>query len=164
MVLGHTLGAGGPSIELLIVAFVLMWLGVLFYFRKAVKPVVSVVLIVAALGLAGGSFILDRASSGAGIEVAIQEPSAGAEVRANRPMRLDVRLTGGRIVSSTTSEAPNGGHLHLYVDGEIVSMPTTARPSVELKPGTHTITVEFVDVQHRPFDPPISDQVRVTAV
>ena len=43
MELAHTLGQGGPEIEYLVIAVILLVLGVIFFMQKAVKPVVSVV-------------------------------------------------------------------------------------------------------------------------
>jgi hypothetical protein len=58
--LAHTLGAGGPEIEVLILAVAFMWLGVLFYWRKAVKPPISIGLVLMGMVLVAGSFALGR--------------------------------------------------------------------------------------------------------
>jgi hypothetical protein len=77
---------------------------------------------------------------------------------------LDVRLRldGGRIVqSSSTTLTPDTGHIHLFVDGAIVSMTygTEQRiPLGGLEPGPHVLQAEFVAADHGPFDP------RVTAM
>ena len=68
---------------------------------------------------------------------------------------LKVQLTGARIVAVTsTTLAPNRGHLHVILDNQLVSMTsgtTTTLPGVG--PGTHLLKVEFVASDHAPFDP-----------
>jgi hypothetical protein len=77
---------------------------------------------------------------------------------------LDVRLRldGGRIVqSSSTTLTPDTGHIHLFVDGAIVSMTYGTEQRVPLgglEPGPHVLEAEFVAADHGPFDP------RVTAM
>ena len=58
MILAHTLGAGGPDLEMIVLAGALAILGIVFFFQSAVKPVISVVLLIAAVGLGAGAFAL----------------------------------------------------------------------------------------------------------
>lgn len=48
---------------------------------------------------------------------------------------------------------PNAGHVHLYLDGSLVSMTTGLDGDVTAAPGPHQIRAEFVAVDHLPFDP-----------
>lgn len=77
-------------------------------------------------------------------------------------LEVRLRLDGGRIVqSSSTTLTPDTGHIHLFVDGAIVSMTygTEQRiPLGGLEPGPHVLQAEFVAADHGPFDP------RVTAM
>lgn len=57
-----------------------------------------------------------------------------------------------------------GGHLHLYVDGQLQQMPYGVKTEVTLDPGEHAIVVEYVDFQHLSFEPRVEKVVRVTAV
>ena len=76
-------------------------------------------------------------------------------------MRLD--LTGGTITSVTsTTVTPDTGHIHLSLDGALVSMVGGVLQVVNLRgvpPGTHTLTATFVAADHLPFDPPVTAEV-----
>jgi hypothetical protein len=75
------------------------------------------------------------------------EPASGATLR--------VSLAGATLTDVTSQDiSPTEGHLHVSVDGELISMTsglTQALP--DLEPGRHTIRVEFVAADHLPFDP-----------
>ena len=75
-------------------------------------------------------------------------------------VRLDLR--GGTIVpSSTTTLTPTTGHIHVFVDGAIVSMTYGTEQRIllgGLEPGPHVLQAEFVAADHGPFNP------RVTAM
>jgi hypothetical protein len=79
---------------------------------------------------------------------------------------LDVRLRldGGRIVqSSSTTLTPDTGHIHLFVDGSIVSMTYGTEQRVPLgglEPGPHVLRAEFVAADHGPFDPRVTARER----
>jgi len=78
---------------------------------------------------------------------------------------LDVVLTlqGGTIVAAATTKlTADTGHVHLSVDGTLVSMTygLVQEISVQgLAPGTHTLEAEFVAADHGPFDPRVTAQV-----
>jgi hypothetical protein len=76
-------------------------------------------------------------------------------------VRLD--LQGGTITSVTsTSVTPDTGHIHLSLDGALVSMTGNTEQVVDLRSvpdGTHTLEAEFVAADHLPFDPPVTAQV-----
>jgi hypothetical protein len=85
----------------------------------------------------------------------IVSPREGEVVRGN-PAVVDVRLrlVGGRIVPLTSLHfVPNAGHIHLYLDGGLVSMTPTLRATIAAPPGSHVLRAEFVAVDHGPFDP-----------
>jgi hypothetical protein len=165
MILAHTFGAGGPDVEFLVLAFALVILAIVLFIQKTAKPAVPVVLLVVAVGFGIGAFAVGGSPasvSSEGISVAIEAPEDGATVAAGEPVKLNIKLTGGTIVTGA-SEDPNAGHFHLYVDGEIIEMPTTNTPDVELDEGTHTVTIEFTDAQHAPLSPRVLDEVELTA-
>jgi hypothetical protein len=173
MVLAHTLGAGGPEIELLLLAVALLFLGVTFFVQKTTKPAVPVVLLVGALAVGAGSFAVGGSDEHTGTEgttaapeglgVTITSPADGDTVPAGEPVVVEVEVTGGELTSDTESEDPTQGHLHIFVDGSVISMPSTTTNEVELEPGDRTIAVEFTTADHRSFEPPIQDEIDVTA-
>jgi len=78
------------------------------------------------------------------------------DVLHGNPAVVDVRLrlVGGQIVPLTSLHlVPNAGHIHLYLDGGLVSMTATLRATIAARPGSHVLRAEFVAVDHGPFDP-----------
>lgn len=94
-----------------------------------------------------------RPSSTARIQVL--SPADGAVFRgdpAKVPVRL--RLVGGRIVARTSTKlVRDEGHVHLYLDGALVSMTYALQNQLQVVPGAHRLTAEFVAVDHAPFAP-----------
>ncbi|MEP6759028.1 MAG: hypothetical protein ABJB55_07535 [Actinomycetota bacterium] len=74
-----------------------------------------------------------------------------------------LELTGATITPATsTSVSPDTGHLHLSLDGALVSMTGSTLRVVDLRsvmPGTHTLTATFVAADHLPFDPPVQTEL-----
>jgi hypothetical protein len=89
--------------------------------------------------------------------IAILSPTSGQVFRgAQVRVQVRLRLTGGRIVPFTsTNLIPNEGHIHVFVDGRIVSMTQSLDPRVWVVPGIHRLQAEFVAVDHLPFSPPV---------
>lgn len=97
----------------------------------------------------------------------IRSPSEHQKVSGSE---LDVALDlqGGTIVQATTTNiTPNTGHIHLLLDGNLVSMTFGTEQVLDLTgvgDGPHTLTAEFVAADHLPFSPPVTatvDFVRV---
>jgi hypothetical protein len=78
-------------------------------------------------------------------------------------MNVVLDLRGGTIVqATTTSIAPDTGHVHLLLDGALVSMTFGTEQVVDLSTvpaGAHTLTAEFVAADHLPFAPPVTASV-----
>ena len=114
--------------------------------------------------LAGAAFFAPGLLEGdpdVDVAVSIAAPRDGAVVAAGRPVTIEAVLSGAEVATSATDTT--GGHLHLYVDGRLRSMPYSTTVKVELKPGPHELTVEFVDLRHVSFDPPVTATVEVEA-
>jgi hypothetical protein len=88
--------------------------------------------------------------------LSVVKPAEGATVSGSS-LEVVLGLKGGQIVnSSSTILAPDTGHIHLSVDGRLVSMTYGLLQSIDLShlsPGKHTVTAEFVAADHAPFNP-----------
>jgi hypothetical protein len=166
----HTLGEGGPEIEFLILAVAMLVLGIVFFMQRAVKPVVSVVLVIGAFAFGVGAFAAggtdsqppigevcepDSGSNGE-TTVTIEAPADGETVPADEPYALDIDLQGD-------SGATSGGHFDVSLDNQLETMTAQPDPEITFPPGEHALRVEYVNSRHEPFDPPIFDTVCVVS-
>jgi hypothetical protein len=96
--------------------------------------------------------------------LSIGEPAPGQVVK-GAFLRVSVDLADARIVpTSTTKLTSDTGHLHLSIDGRLLSMSGNnasriTLPIAELGPGPHRLVVEFVAADHGPFDPRVRTSV-----
>ena len=73
--------------------------------------------------------------------------------------RLEVvlDLEGATVVDEATTDlSADTGHIHLTVDGQLVSMSSGVAQVVDvgsLPPGVHDLRAEFVAADHAPFSP-----------
>jgi hypothetical protein len=97
-------------------------------------------------------------------KVAILSPTNGQVVHGS-DVRIRVQLTGGKIVAATTTDiVPTRGHLHVYLDDQIVSMNFKLTGDIgDVRPGMHVLRVEFVASDHLPFDPRVFTAVTFEA-
>ena len=161
MVFAHAVhDAGGPEIEYLVTAGALLVLGILLYIQKSTPPVVSVALALVAVALGSGAFFVGESPAAEGRSIVITSPAPNDTVPADKPIPIEFALHGAELASSPTSK--DGGHLHVLVDGFVQDMPFRD-PEVEFDRGVHTLTLEFVDADHRPYRPPVKDEIEVTA-
>jgi hypothetical protein len=100
-----------------------------------------------------------RPSSTASVQVV--SPAKGAVFQgdpATVPVRL--RLVGGTIVARTSTKLTRDqGHVHLYLDGVLVSMAYALQRDLLVTPGLHRLTAEFVALDHAPFAPRVTATV-----
>jgi hypothetical protein len=92
-------------------------------------------------------------------ELTIVAPRNGQTVSGDRP-ELRLSLDGAKVVSQTTTRIQGDeGHIHLYVDGKLVTMNYGLRQRLpQLPAGQHVVQVEFVAADHVPFDPRVLTQ------
>jgi hypothetical protein len=87
--------------------------------------------------------------------VTIISPKNG-QIVSGSTVEMQVKLEGAKIVPLTTTNiSPTEGHLHVYLDGNIVTMTATLNQKLDVTPGVHELKVEFVASDHAPFDPPV---------
>ena len=99
-----------------------------------------------------------RPSSTARLEVV--KPTNGDQIR-GPTVHLSVRLSGARIVPYTSTDLkPDEGHLHLLLDGRLISMTLGVEQDIpDVAAGAHVIRVEFVANDHAPFTPRVVREV-----
>jgi hypothetical protein len=102
--------------------------------------------------------VASRPSSPA--KIRILSPRNG-EVIHGHTLSVHLSLKNARIVKPTTTKInPRKGHIHVLLDGSIVSMNYGLKDKIsKLSPGTHTLRVEFVASDHLPFDPRVFQEV-----
>lgn len=93
----------------------------------------------------------------------IVEPEDDAVVR-DDDIEVVFDLEGGTLVDLTATEVrPDEGHLHVTVDGALVSMTGGLRQELgHLAPGQHLLKAEFVAADHVPFQPRVLAAVAFT--
>ncbi len=111
-------------------------------------------------GSGSGSTTPPQARPSSTAKLALISPTQG-EVFTTSTIPVKVSLQDARIVPTTsTNLKPNEGHLHLYLDNQIVSMNYQADAVLhDVKPGQHLLRIEFVATDHAPFDPRVIQQV-----
>lgn len=90
-------------------------------------------------------------------------PLDGATFSGRVPVR--VRVVGGRLSPpAALANQPNEGHLHIAVDGQLISMVGTESQDIPVPPGEHRIRLELVANDHIAFCPAetVTRQVVVT--
>lgn len=165
MLLAHSGSApGGVAVEVLLLGGA--FLAAAWFFRPSQTGNArsSIVCLLIGMALVGGSVAVPRLSgdshaSNATVEIVM--PEDGASLAEGQPVNISVDLSGGTIARS--ADATTGGHMHLYVDGKLESMPYSLETQTTFERGEHTIRVEYVDAQHLSYEPPVEDEVTVTA-
>lgn len=157
--LAHTATSSGPNTEILLLGGGMIVLSLVFFFQKSASRQVSLILAVLGAVAVTGAFTFAGGSSGDDhhdAAIAIASPSDGDTVEAG-PATVEIELTGASI------EGDGAGHVHVYVDGGDVVMASSLDVDIEIPEGEHEISAEYVDAEHRPLDPPVTDAVTVTA-
>ena len=162
-VFAHTATSSGPNTEILLLGAGMIVLALVFFFQKTASRQASLVLGVLGLVAVTGAFTFAGGSGGDAhhdASIAIASPEDGATVDAGA-LPVEIELTGAELAGESDSE--DAGHVHVYVDGEVVDMPGTLDVEIDLEPGEHELGVEFVDADHAALDPPVTDSVTITA-
>jgi hypothetical protein len=105
----------------------------------------------ASAAASGSTTSVPRPASTAQISIVSPTPN---QVVTGTTIPVVVALSGATIVPVTTTNIrPDQGHIHLYVDGNLVSMNYGTTQDLPAVPGTHTLHAEFVAADHVPFNP-----------
>jgi hypothetical protein len=139
-------------------------LAAIFFFQKTASRQASLILAVLGAAAITGAFTFAGGSSESEAHhdaaIAIAAPEDGATVEAGT-LPVQIELTGAELAGESSSE--DAGHVHVYVDGKVVDMPSSLDVEVDMEPGEHELAVEFVDAGHAALDPPVTDSVTITA-
>jgi cytochrome c oxidase assembly factor CtaG len=86
------------------------------------------------------------------------------EVIASSALRVAVRLLepAGASWTPVTEWSPTRGHIHISIDGRMLSMTWEPLLVLPVSAGTHMVTMEYVASDHRPFSPRVLVTRRVT--
>jgi len=124
--------------------------------RAAIAAAMGVLVLAAGCGMRGTPAAIPAANQPRPRSTAtlqILEPSPGSVLTATT-VRVRLALSGGRIIQeATTRLAPDEGHIHLLVDGQVVSMLYGLNQEVEVDKGAHLLQAEYVANDHFPFNP-----------
>jgi hypothetical protein len=80
---------------------------------------------------------------------------ANREVVHGTTLVVKVSITGGVVTTVTTSDiTPSKGHVHLYLNNQLIYMSYTLSQPITVKPGLeYSMYAEFVAQDHFPFAP-----------
>lgn len=94
--------------------------------------------------------------------ITIVQP-APSTVVTTTTLHVEFQLTGAHIVDVTTKNlTPDTGHIHLSIDGRLISMNYQLSQDVSMQPftpGPHVLQGEFVAADHIPFSPRVIAKV-----
>jgi hypothetical protein len=127
--------------------------------RTRQRSLLALVLALAIVGVGCGG---GSSSSSTTTTAAAARPTTTAQIKITAPtpnqvsppdVVVKVELVGGSVVQRTTGKlTPTEGHVHLTLDGKLVSMAYTTEQTLPgIAPGQHAIEAEFVAVDHAPF-------------
>jgi hypothetical protein len=88
------------------------------------------------------------------VKIALVSPTAG-EVVHGTSVLVKVSVAGGVITAVTTGDiAPTKGHVHLYLNNQLIYMSYTLQQPIAVHPGVeYSMYAEFVAQDHFPFSP-----------
>ena len=88
------------------------------------------------------------------VKITLLAPASG-EVVHGTTLVVKVSITGGVVTTATTSDiTPTKGHVHLYLNNQLILMSYTLSQPISVKPGLeYSMYAEFVAQDHYPFEP-----------
>jgi ABC-type Fe3+-hydroxamate transport system substrate-binding protein len=96
--------------------------------------------------------------------VQIVSPTNG-EVVTERTVHVVVSLQNATVVQATSTHVvPDQGHVHLYLDNQLIYMAYQLSQDIPVQPGTYSLKAEFVGSDHFPFNPRVWSPVVIFTV
>ena len=91
--------------------------------------------------------------------ISIVEPKAGQTVTGGT-LHVQVAVEGATILDNhnVVKPTPSQGHVHLSIDGKVVSMAYGPEQDIGVTPGRHLLEAEFVAGDHLPFNPRVAQK------
>src|SRR5579864_6423684 len=87
------------------------------------------------------------------VKITLLSPTSG-EVVHGTSVLVKVSITGGIVTTVTTRDiTPTKGHVHLYLDNQLIFMSYTLQQLITVKPGLYSMYAEFVAQDHFFFQP-----------
>jgi hypothetical protein len=88
------------------------------------------------------------------VKIALIAPT-NREVVHGTTLVVKVSITGGEVTTVTTADiTPTKGHVHLYLNNQLIYMSYTLSQPITVKPGLeYSMYAEFVAQDHYPFSP-----------
>lgn len=117
------------------------------------RLLIPLLLLLVACSDGGGIETAERPTSEASLTIV--KPADGSVLKTTR-VSVVIDLDGGRVIDQTTTELkPDEGHIHVSLDGDLVSMVYGTRQKISVRPGQHLLQVEFVAGDHLSFEPSV---------
>src|SRR5579862_4961915 len=88
------------------------------------------------------------------VKITLISPANGSTVNGTSVL-VRVSVTGGEVTAAVTSQiTPTKGHVHLYLNNQLIYMSYTLQQEITVKPGVeYSMYAEFVAQDHFPFSP-----------
>jgi hypothetical protein len=88
------------------------------------------------------------------VKITLVAPTSGETVHGTT-LVVRVSITGGVVTQVTTADiTPTKGHVHLYLNNQLIYMQYTLSQPITVKPGLeYSMYAEFVAQDHFPFAP-----------
>ena len=88
------------------------------------------------------------------VKITLLSPANAAVVHGTSVV-VKVSVTGGIVTAVTNSDiTPTKGHVHLYLNNQLIYMSYTLQQPITVKPGLeYSMYAEFVAQDHFPFSP-----------
>ena len=106
--------------------------------------------------------LASRPSSPAALTIVSPAPNQTAT---GATVHVVVSLQNATVVQATTTDVtPTTGHVHLFLDNQLIYMGYTLAQDVPVKPGVYALKAEFVAADHFPFNPRVYSAAVVFSV